>query len=93
MSDGKKPFHYEIETVLRRLQNWDRRRIFWYPVNRTYVPDYYDIIKSPMDISTMRKKLGNCEYSTLEDVKMDFVQMCRNAMVYNGRRYGILQNG
>lgn len=28
------------------------------------VPDYYDIIKKPIALSTIREKVNNCEYQT-----------------------------
>lgn len=28
------------------------------------MPDYYDIIKKPIALSTIREKVNNCEYQT-----------------------------
>ncbi|CAB4054918.1 BRD7 [Lepeophtheirus salmonis] len=37
----------------------------------------------PMDFTTMRSKLDNGDYLTMEAFKSDFELMCNNAMVYN----------
>uniref|UniRef100_A0A0K2VBS0 Bromo domain-containing protein n=1 Tax=Lepeophtheirus salmonis TaxID=72036 RepID=A0A0K2VBS0_LEPSM len=44
---------------------------------------YSTIIKEPMDFTTMRSKLDNGDYLTMEAFKSDFELMCNNAMVYN----------
>ena len=36
------------------------------------VPDYYNVITNPMDISTMEKKLTTGEYKTVADFEADF---------------------
>lgn len=45
--------------------------------------DYYTIVKRPMDLGTVKAKLGNSQYSNVtefaEDVRLTF----RNAMMYN----------
>lgn len=34
------------------------------------LPDYHDVIEHPMDFATVRKKLGNGSYSTLEQFEV-----------------------
>ena len=46
-------------------------------------PDYFDIIKKPMDLQTVRKKLSSNEYSTIRDWKRDMSLIWENALVYN----------
>jgi len=47
------------------------------------VPDYLDIIKHPMDFSTMRTKVDNNEYFSFESFEDDFYHVWHNATVYN----------
>ena len=47
------------------------------------VPDYYDVIKHPMDLSTMKKKVEENVYSTLNDFEKDFYLVWHNATIYN----------
>ena len=41
------------------------------PVNANDVPDYYTVIKNPMDLSTMETKLENNQYETVDDMVKD----------------------
>lgn len=36
------------------------------PVDQKKVPDYYDVIKNPMDLETAQKKLKNKEFTNKE---------------------------
>ena len=45
-----------LATLFERIQSLDRRKIFAYPVSAQEVPDYHDVIKQPMDFSTMKQK-------------------------------------
>lgn len=45
--------------------------------------DYHDIIKQPMDLSTIRKKMDNREYTTAQEFAADFRLMFSNCYKYN----------
>ncbi len=45
--------------------------------------DYYDYIKYPMDLSTVKKKLKNKEYVTIQDALDDIQQIWINCKIYN----------
>lgn len=47
------------------------------------VPDYYDIIKQPMDLSTIKKKLDRKQYKSPKEFKDDLDLMFRNCYFYN----------
>ncbi len=47
------------------------------------VPDYLDVIKHPMDFSTMRKKVESHQYSSLNEFEGDFYHVWHNATIYN----------
>lgn len=59
---------------------------FYFPVNPDEVPDYYLIVDNPMDLSTMREKLNDGEYSCFEQFMADIRLIVRNANVFNPRR-------
>lgn len=46
-------------------------------------PSYFDVIKSPMDLSTMGGKLEAGTYTTRSDFEADFRLMIANAQEYN----------
>ena len=46
-------------------------------------PDYYDIIKRPIDLEKISSKIRNSQYETLEDAVADFTLVFDNAGKYN----------
>lgn len=64
--------------------------LFLKPVSKKEAPDYLDIIKHPMDLSTIREKARKMEYKNREDFRHDVWQITYNAHTYNdGRNPGI----
>jgi hypothetical protein len=49
------------------------------------VPDYFDVIQHPSDLGTVRTKLSNDRYRSLQDFKRDINLIWENAATYNGR--------
>ncbi|KAJ3129088.1 hypothetical protein HK098_002680 [Nowakowskiella sp. JEL0407] len=47
------------------------------------IPTYFDIIKHPMDLSTIKKKLEQGSYETAEEFESDFRLMLRNCFTFN----------
>ena len=45
--------------------------------------DYHKIIKHPMDLGTIKKKLETCQYWSAKDCVQDFNTMFTNCYVYN----------
>jgi len=77
------PFMFFLRKVLDLLAENDAQDIFAEPVDTDEVADYLDIVKTPMDFSTMRKKLENFEYSNIDDFEKDFSLMVANCLSYN----------
>ncbi|XP_038997091.1 uncharacterized protein LOC120121867 isoform X2 [Hibiscus syriacus] len=69
--------------ILDRLQKKDTYGVFSEPVDPEELPDYHDVIEHPMDFGTIRKKLSNGVYATLEQFEKDVFLICSNAMQYN----------
>ncbi|KAH6834914.1 DNA-binding bromodomain-containing protein [Perilla frutescens var. hirtella] len=69
--------------ILDRLQKKDTYGVFSEAVDPDELPDYFDIIKQPMDFGTVRKKLDNGSYKYLEELEGDVFLICSNAMQYN----------
>ncbi|GLU23710.1 hypothetical protein SLE2022_396970 [Rubroshorea leprosula] len=72
-----------LELILDKLQKKDTYGVYAEPVDPEELPDYHDVIEHPMDFATVRKKLGNGSYSTLEQFESDIFLICSNAMQYN----------
>jgi ATPase family AAA domain-containing protein 2 len=55
-------------------------------VDKEDAPDYYDIIKTPMDLSTMYDKVNKEEYSCAAEFIADIDLICSNCLEYNPDR-------
>ena len=77
------PFMYFLGRILELLQEHDSQEIFADPVDTDEVPDYLDIVKKPMDFSTMRIKMENFEYCNIDVFEEDFSLMVQNCLSYN----------
>lgn len=53
------------------------------PVKREEVPDYYDVIKTPMDLQTISDGIEKNRYSKKEDFERDVRLVFKNATTYN----------
>lgn len=86
------PHHIAMLTILTEMQNHPSNWPFLHPVNKTEVPDYYEVIKEPMDLSTMEVKLENDAYETMEDFVYDCSLIFNNCRQYNGENTTFYKN-
>lgn len=56
---------------------------FLRPVSQSEVPDYYDIIKNPMDFAKIKSKLNMGSYQINEEVMRDIELVFGNCDEYN----------
>ncbi|KAL3654950.1 hypothetical protein CASFOL_000736 [Castilleja foliolosa] len=75
----------QCETLLARLMEHRQCWIFNEPVDivKHNIPDYFTIIKHPMDLGTVKKKLLSNHYSNPMDFAADVRLTFKNAMTYN----------
>ncbi|XP_044262414.1 ATP-dependent helicase brm isoform X2 [Tribolium madens] len=52
------------------------------PPRKDY-PDYYEIIKKPMDINKILGRIEDGKYNDFNDLERDFMLLCQNAQIYN----------
>lgn len=71
--------------VLKGLQGHQHGWVFNCPVDPVELglPDYFDIIKKPMDLGSVQKRLENGAYHAIEDFHIDVCLTFENAMTYN----------
>jgi histone acetyltransferase len=77
------PNHSQLLHLLNDMQNHQASWPFLTPVNKDDVADYYEVIKEPMDLSTMEVKLEADNYATPEDFIRDAKLMFDNCRKYN----------
>ncbi|XP_034945785.1 ATP-dependent helicase brm isoform X3 [Chelonus insularis] len=51
--------------------------------SRRELPDYYDVIKKPLTINKLLRKVDEGKYSSIDELEKDFMQLCKNAQIYN----------
>ncbi|KAL7099237.1 hypothetical protein ACP275_09G070700 [Erythranthe tilingii] len=75
----------ECETLLSRLMTHQHAWIFNEPVDivKHNVPDYFNVIKHPMDLGTIKRKLISRQYSDPMGFAADVRLTFKNAMTYN----------
>ena len=47
------------------------------------LPDYYEVIKRPIDIRKIMTRIEEAKYADFPDLEKDFFQLCQNAQIYN----------
>ena len=57
--------------------------IFSVPVPKETFPDYYELIKNPMDYGTMKEKLERGEYRSAQAMQKDFILVNTNCLKFN----------
>jgi chromatin structure-remodeling complex subunit RSC1/2 len=62
---------------------YDPTKLFQRKVNKRSLPDYYEIIKEPMALSEIKRKVAAQEYRSIADYVRDFALIPHNAQVYN----------
>ncbi|CAL5327404.1 unnamed protein product [Camellia sinensis] len=75
----------QCETLLNRLMSHQYGWVFNTPVDvvKLNIPDYFNVIKHPMDLGTVKSKLLSGEYSSLLGFAADVRLTFSNAMTYN----------
>jgi hypothetical protein len=68
---------------------WDQPHGYWFhkrvdPI-KMELPDYYDVIKDPMDLTIVRKRLDGNLYRDIASFEADIELIFSNAMLYNER--------
>ncbi|XP_018050752.1 PREDICTED: bromodomain adjacent to zinc finger domain protein 2B-like isoform X15 [Atta colombica] len=69
--------------LLEQLEQQDEAWPFLLPVNTKQFPTYKKIIKTPMDLSTIKKKLQDSAYKSRDEFCADVRQMFINCEVFN----------
>lgn len=77
------PHEALLRLAFEKVLALDRHSLFKHPVSRTEVPDYYDVVKTPMTWDAIDGKLDRHEYWDLEGFKSDIELVLSNAILYN----------
>jgi hypothetical protein len=75
----------KCQRVLGLIQKHRSAEPFLYPVDPVAlgIPDYPTIVKEPMDLSTVEKKLRQGQYASVQQFAADVRKIWSNAILYN----------
>lgn len=76
-----------LQDIIDTLKKEPMAKIFLQKVNKRDAPNYYKIVKNPMDLGTVEKKLAN--YNNLKEFKDDLDLIWDNCIKYNTVKYFI----
>lgn len=89
---SQQQLHNHLLEVLKDIKAHDCAEPFLEPVNpeESGAIDYYDVIKNPMDLSTIQKRLDKIYfYRTKEMFIADMLRIVKNSKIYNGESHGV----
>ncbi|KAF8904446.1 hypothetical protein CPB84DRAFT_1845394 [Gymnopilus junonius] len=72
-----------MEKLLQELESEPRSWAFRTPVDPLDVPDYFDIVKHPMDLSTIQHKISSNQYKAFDSFVDDVQLIFDNCRLYN----------
>uniref|UniRef100_A0A6S8EDF0 histone acetyltransferase n=1 Tax=Aureoumbra lagunensis TaxID=44058 RepID=A0A6S8EDF0_9STRA len=84
MSTSK--IRHKCSPLLKKLTEHENSWIFMQPVDpiELNLPDYFEIIKNPMDLGSIKKRLEANGYKTISQFSADIKLTFDNAILYNG---------
>lgn len=89
---------HQVRYLLEKVKNTKKTKhatSFLYPVDHEAlnIPTYPNIIKNPMDLSTLENKLKTLKYASVQAFADDFDLIIQNARKFNGDAHPVTQAG
>jgi len=79
----ERSFHLQCSNIVEMMKRHKTAWPFTEPVNKDDVPDYYEIIKDPIELKTISKRLQSNYYNDKETFVKDILKIFVNARLYN----------
>jgi transcription initiation factor TFIID subunit 1 len=73
-----------LSVVIEKLMDMPESELFRAAVDANAVKDYYMIIKQPMDLGAIKKKIDDVQYDSMRDFIKDLELIVNNSKIYNG---------
>ncbi|EPX72367.1 SAGA complex bromodomain subunit Spt7 [Schizosaccharomyces octosporus yFS286] len=81
---GQEELYEAAEKVIMDLRSYTKHSMpFLTKVSKRDAPDYYNVIKEPMDLGTMLRKLKALQYNSKKDIVHDLMLIWSNCLTYN----------
>ncbi|KAG1452861.1 hypothetical protein G6F56_007711 [Rhizopus delemar] len=72
-----------INLLWREIANHKNGAMFMNPIKESIAPQYYDIVKSPMDLKTIKNRIRDGFINTTTEFERDVILMLTNSLMYN----------
>ncbi|XP_041949802.1 transcription initiation factor TFIID subunit 1 isoform X6 [Alosa sapidissima] len=83
--DDQVAFSFILDNIVtQKMMNVPDSWPFQHPVNKKFVPDYYKVIVSPMDLENIRKNISKHKYQNRDVFLSDVSLVHANSVKYNG---------
>jgi bromodomain-containing protein 8 len=82
-SQTSKKFQTVIIMVHSQISQHRNGNIFHNPIKTSEAPDYYDIIKRPMDLKTIKARIRDGQIASSDEFQRDVYLMFANSLMYN----------
>lgn len=75
----------QCQSVMNKICSRSISQVFYYPIDpiQDNCPNYFDIVKNPMDLGTIRRNLRNNKYTSVAEWKRDMELVWSNSILYN----------
>jgi Bromodomain len=81
---GQEQLYEPLEKALNGLKNYtDHSHPFLKPVLKRDAPQYHYVIKNPMDLGTITRKLKNLQYTSKQEFVADLDLIWSNCLLFN----------
>uniref|UniRef100_A0A060T7R8 SAGA complex subunit Spt7 n=1 Tax=Blastobotrys adeninivorans TaxID=409370 RepID=A0A060T7R8_BLAAD len=81
---GQEELYEAAEKVVLELRGYtEHSTAFLNKVNKRDAPNYFNVIKNPMDLNTVMKKLKSFQYKSKKEFVSDLMLIWRNCLTYN----------
>lgn len=81
---GQEELYEAAEKVVLELRGYtEHSTAFLNKVNKRDAPNYFNVIKTPMDLNLVMKKLKTFQYKSKRDFVSDLMLIWRNCLTYN----------
>ncbi|KAJ1651229.1 hypothetical protein IWQ61_008158 [Dispira simplex] len=80
-----------ISMIWREIANHRAAGLFTQPIKAQDAPGYYDIIKKPIDLKTIRLRIRDDKLTTTDEFHRDILHMLINALMYNSEDSEVYQ--
>ncbi|KAJ1982034.1 hypothetical protein H4R33_005109 [Dimargaris cristalligena] len=80
-----------IFMIWQDIANHRSASLFTIPIKAQDAPGYYDIIKRPIDLKTIRLRIRDDKITTTDEFHRDILLMLQNALMYNSEDSEVYQ--